>query len=38
MAYKLSTKSQERLMGVEPELKEVVYEAIKVTKIDFVII
>ena len=35
MAYKLSTKSQERLMGVEPELKEVVYEAIKVTKIDF---
>ena len=35
MAYKLSTRSQERLMGVEPELKEVVYEAIKVTKIDF---
>ena len=38
MAYKLSTKSQERLMGVEPELKEVVYEAIKVTKIDFGVI
>ena len=38
MTYKLSTKSQERLMGVEPELKEVVYEAIKVTKIDFGVI
>ena len=38
MAYKLSTKSQERLMGIEPELKEVVYEAIKVTKIDFGVI
>ena len=38
MAYKLSTKSQERLMGVEPELKEVIYEAIKVTKIDFGVI
>ena len=38
MAYKLSTKSQERLMGVEPELKEVVYEAIKITKIDFGVI
>ena len=38
MAYKLSTRSQERLMGVEPELKEVVYEAIKVTKIDFGVI
>ena len=38
MAYKLSTKSQERLMGVEPELKEIVYEAIKVTKIDFGVI
>ena len=38
MAYKLSTKSQERLIGVEPELKEVVYEAIKVTKIDFGVI
>ena len=38
MAYKLSTKSQERLMGVEPELNEVVYEAIKVTKIDFGVI
>ena len=38
MAYKLSTRSQERLMGVEPELKEVVYEAIKLTKIDFGVI
>ena len=38
MTYKLSTRSQERLMGVEPELKEVVYEAIKVTKIDFGVI
>ena len=38
MSYKLSTKSQERLMGVEPELKEVVYEAIKLTKIDFGVI
>ena len=38
MAYKLSTRSQERLMGVEPELKEVVYEAIKVTRIDFGVI
>ena len=38
MTYKLSTKSQERLMGVEPELKEVLYEAIKVTKIDFGVI
>ena len=38
MTYKLSTKSQERLIGVEPELKEVVYEAIKVTKIDFGVI
>ena len=38
MAYKLSTKSQERLIGVEPELKEIVYEAIKVTKIDFGVI
>ena len=38
MAYKLSTKSQERLMGVEPELKEIVYEAIKVTKVDFGVI
>ena len=38
MTYKLSTRSQERLMGIEPELKEVVYEAIKVTKIDFGVI
>ena len=38
MAYKLSTKSQERLMGLEPELKEIVYEAIKVTKVDFGVI
>ena len=38
MTYKLSTKSQERLMGVEPELKEIVYEAIKVTKVDFGVI
>ena len=38
MAYKLSTRSQERLIGVEPELKEVVYEAIKITKIDFGVI
>ena len=38
MTYKLSTKSQERLIGVEPELKEIVYAAIKVTKIDFGVI
>ena len=38
MAYKLSTRSQERLMGIEPELKDFVYEAIKVTKIDFGVI
>ena len=38
MAYKLSTRSQERLMGIEPELKEAVYAAIKVTKIDFGVI
>ena len=38
MTYKLSTKSQERLIGVEPELKEIVYEAIKVTKIDYRVI
>ena len=38
MTYKLSTKSQERLIGVEPELKEIVYEAIKVTKVDFGVI
>ena len=38
MAYKLSTRSQERLMGVEPELKQVLYDAIKVTKIDFGVI
>ena len=38
MTYKLSTKSQERLIGVDPELKEIVYEAIKVTKVDFGVI
>ena len=38
MTYKLSTKSQERLIGVEPELKEIVYEAIKFTKVDFGVI
>ena len=38
MTYKLSTKSQERLIGVEPELKEIVYEAIKGTKKDFGVI
>ena len=38
MTYKLSTKSQERLIGVEPELKEIVYGAIKVTKVDFGVI
>ena len=38
MTYKLSTKSQERLIGVETELKEIVYEAIKVTKVDFGVI
>ena len=38
MTFKLSTKSQESLIGVEPELKEIVYEAIKVTKIDFGVI
>ena len=38
MAYKLSTRSQEKLMGIEPELKEVVYLAIGYTKIDFGVI
>ena len=38
MAYKLSTRSQERLMGIEPELKEVVCLAITYTKIDFGVI
>ena len=38
MAYKLSTRSQERLMGVEPELQEVVSEALHLTTLDFGVI
>ena len=38
MAYKLSTKSQERLIGINFKLKEVVSLAITYTKIDFGVI
>jgi peptidoglycan L-alanyl-D-glutamate endopeptidase CwlK len=38
MAYKLSTRSQEKLIGVKGELKEVVCLAITYTKIDFGVI
>ena len=38
MAYKLSTKSQGKLIGVDSELKEVVCLAITYTKIDFGVI
>jgi len=38
MAYKLSTRSQEKLIGVKDELKEVVCLAITYTKIDFGVI
>ena len=38
MAYKLSTRSQEKLVGIDSELKEVVCLAIKYTKIDFGVI
>lgn len=35
MAFKLSTRSKERLIGVEPELVAVVRRAIELTEIDF---
>ena len=35
MTYKLSQKSLNKLKGVKPELKAVVTDAIKLTKIDF---
>ena len=38
MAYKLSTRSQGNLIGVDPELTLVVFLAIKYTKIDFGVI
>ena len=38
MAYKLSTRSQEKLVGIDSELKEVVCLAITYTKIDFGVI
>ena len=38
MTYKLSTRSQEKLIGVNSELKEVVCLAITYTKIDFGVI
>ena len=38
MAYKLSTRSQEKLIGVDSELKEIVSLAITYTKIDFGVI
>ena len=38
MAYKLSTRSQEKLVGIDSELREVVCLAIKYTKIDFGVI
>ena len=38
MTYKLSTRSQEKLIGVKGELKEVVCLAITYTKIDFGVI
>jgi len=38
MTYKLSTRSQEKLIGIKGELKEVVCLAITYTKIDFGVI
>ena len=38
MAYKLSTRSRERLIGIDSKLKEVVSLAITYTKIDFGVI
>ena len=38
MAYKLSTRSQEKLVGINSELKKVVCLAITYTKIDFGVI
>ena len=38
MAYKLSTRSQGKLIGVDPKLTLVVFLAIKYTKIDFGVI
>ena len=38
MAYKLSTRSRERLIGIDSKLKEVVCLAITYTKIDFGVI
>ena len=38
MAYKLSTRSQGKLIGVDSELKEIVSLAITYTKIDFGVI
>ena len=38
MAYKLSTRSRERLIGLDSKLKEVVSLAITYTKIDFGVI
>lgn len=35
MAFKLSTRSKERLIGVEPDLIKVVRRAIEITDIDF---
>ena len=38
MAFKFSTRSQEKLIGVDSELKEIVSLAITYTKIDFSVI
>ena len=38
MAYKLSTRSQEKLVGINSELKKVVCLAITYTKIEFGVI
>lgn len=35
MAFKLSTRSKERLIGVEPDLVAIVRRAIEITKVDF---
>ena len=35
MAFKLSTRSKERLIGVEPDLVAVVRRAIEITEVDF---
>ena len=35
MAFKLSTRSKERLIGVHPDLVKVVRRAIELTDIDF---